>query len=78
MVSHAVLRLAGFSLGAEPYIDDGLADVDQEEWVARIAPVGLYFVNVFVNGTAILEGLDLRLAVLRRPSSSSALPQGMP
>ncbi len=37
--------------------DDALADLDREEWVARIAPVELYFVNEFGNGTAIFENL---------------------
>jgi lincosamide nucleotidyltransferase len=31
--------------------------VDQEEWVSRISPVGLYFVNEYGNGTAIFENL---------------------
>lgn len=39
------------------FFDDALGDVDQEEWVSRIAPVELYFVNEFGNGTAIFEGL---------------------
>ncbi|MBA2535650.1 MAG: lincosamide nucleotidyltransferase Lnu(F) [Rubrobacter sp.] len=37
--------------------DDELEDLDQEEWVARISPVGLYFVNEYGNGTAIFENL---------------------
>lgn len=37
--------------------DDLLDHVDQHEWVARIAPVELYFVNEFGNGTAIFENL---------------------
>jgi lincosamide nucleotidyltransferase B/F len=40
------------------FFEDGaLAGVDQGEWVARIAPVELYFVNEFGNGTAIFENL---------------------
>jgi lincosamide nucleotidyltransferase B/F len=39
------------------FYDEVLGDVDQEEWVARIAPVELYFVNEFGNGTAIFENL---------------------
>jgi lincosamide nucleotidyltransferase B/F len=39
------------------FYDAVLGDVDQEEWVARIAPVELYFVNEFGNGTAIFENL---------------------
>jgi lincosamide nucleotidyltransferase len=34
-----------------------LGDVNQEEWVTRIAPVELYFVNEYGNGTAIFENL---------------------
>jgi lincosamide nucleotidyltransferase len=37
--------------------DDELANLDQEEWVGRISPVGLYFVNEYGNGTAIFENL---------------------
>ena len=37
--------------------DESLEDVDQEEWVSRISPVGLYFVNEYGNGTAIFENL---------------------
>jgi lincosamide nucleotidyltransferase len=39
------------------FYDEVLADVDGEEWVARIAPVELYFVNEYGNGTAIFENL---------------------
>ena len=39
------------------FYDEALGDVDQEEWVARIAPVELYFVNEYGNGTAIFESL---------------------
>lgn len=37
--------------------DDLLDHVDQHEWVGGIAPVELYFVNEFGNGTAIFENL---------------------
>lgn len=37
--------------------DEALESVDQEEWVERISPVGLYFVNEYGNGTAIFENL---------------------
>jgi lincosamide nucleotidyltransferase len=37
--------------------DEELEDLDQEEWVSRISPVGLYFVNEYGNGTAIFENL---------------------
>jgi lincosamide nucleotidyltransferase B/F len=37
--------------------DEDLEGLDQEEWVARISPVGLYFVNEYGNGTAIFENL---------------------
>jgi lincosamide nucleotidyltransferase B/F len=49
---------------------DGLSDIefvlfhegalgyrDQEEWVARVAPVGLYFTNEYGVGTAIFDNL---------------------
>ncbi len=39
------------------FYDDALGAVDQEEWISRIAPVELYFVNEFGNGTAIFENL---------------------
>ena len=37
--------------------DDDLEGVDQEEWVSRISPVELYFVNEHGNGTAIFDNL---------------------
>ncbi len=37
--------------------DEALDEVNEEEWVARISPVGLYYVNEFGNGTAIFENL---------------------
>ena len=37
--------------------DEDLESVDQEEWVSRISPVELYFVNEHGNGTAIFENL---------------------
>ncbi|MGH3147569.1 MAG: aminoglycoside 6-adenylyltransferase [Rubrobacter sp.] len=37
--------------------DDALEGLDQEEWVSRISPVELYFVNEYGNGTAIFENL---------------------
>ncbi|MBA3634964.1 MAG: lincosamide nucleotidyltransferase Lnu(F) [Rubrobacteraceae bacterium] len=37
--------------------DEDLEGLDQEEWVSRISPVGLYFVNEYGNGTAIFENL---------------------
>jgi lincosamide nucleotidyltransferase len=37
--------------------DEELDVLDQEEWVSRISPVGLYFVNEYGNGTAIFENL---------------------
>ena len=39
------------------FYDEVLDDMNQEEWVARIAPVELYFINEFGNGTAIFENL---------------------
>ena len=37
--------------------DEDLEGLDQEEWISRISPVGLYFVNEYGNGTAIFENL---------------------
>ena len=37
--------------------DEELEGLDQEEWVSRISPVGLYFVNEYGNGTAIFQNL---------------------
>jgi lincosamide nucleotidyltransferase len=37
--------------------DEELEHLDQKEWVSRISPVGLYFVNEYGNGTAIFENL---------------------
>ena len=37
--------------------DEELEDLDQEEWVSKISPVGLYFVNEYGNGTTVFENL---------------------
>ena len=37
--------------------DEELEVLDQKEWVSRISPVGLYFVNEYGNGTAIFDNL---------------------
>lgn len=37
--------------------DEALETLDQEDWVAGISPVGLYFVNEYGIGTAIFENL---------------------
>ena len=37
--------------------DEALKTLDQREWVSRISPVGLYFVNEYGNGTAIFDNL---------------------
>ena len=39
------------------FADDELERIDQRGWVAQIAPVELYFVNEFGNGTAIFDNL---------------------
>ncbi len=40
------------------YFEDGvLGGLDQEEWVSRISPVEMYFVNGYGNGTAIFDNL---------------------
>ena len=37
--------------------DEVLDGVDEGAWVARIAPVGLYYANEFGNGVAVFENL---------------------
>src|SRR5688572_19139932 len=37
--------------------DEELEGLDQEEWVSRISPVAMYFVNEYGNGTAIFDNL---------------------
>ena len=37
--------------------DEDLEGVDQKEWVSRISPVELYFLNEHGNGTAIFDNL---------------------
>ena len=37
--------------------DRALDEVDEEAWVAQIAPVELYYINEFGNGTAVFENL---------------------
>ncbi len=37
--------------------DEELEGLDQEEWVSRISPVWLYFVNEYGNGTVLFENL---------------------
>jgi lincosamide nucleotidyltransferase B/F len=40
------------------FFEDGAMDgVEEEAWVSRIAPVSLYYVNEFGNGTAVFENL---------------------
>jgi lincosamide nucleotidyltransferase B/F len=40
------------------FFDDGaLAGLEEEAWVGQVAPLELYYVNEFGNGTAILENL---------------------
>lgn len=37
--------------------DEAIGEVDPHAWVSQIAPVGMYFVNEFGNGTAIFNNL---------------------
>lgn len=37
--------------------DEEVGEVDEETWVSRVAPVGLYYVNEFGSGTAVFENL---------------------
>jgi lincosamide nucleotidyltransferase len=37
--------------------DGALVEVDEGAWVSRVAPLALYYVNEFGNGTAVFENL---------------------
>src|SRR5215203_6855475 len=39
------------------FYDEALGDLQEQVWVAQIAPLELYYVNEFSNGTAIFENL---------------------
>ena len=39
------------------FTDEALEDLEEEAWVSQIAPLELYYVNEFGNGTAIFESL---------------------
>ena len=39
------------------FADEALDNLKEESWVSRIAPLELYYVNEFGNGTAIFENL---------------------
>jgi lincosamide nucleotidyltransferase B/F len=39
------------------FADETLDDLDEEAWVGQIAPLDLYYINEFGNGTAIFENL---------------------
>jgi lincosamide nucleotidyltransferase len=51
--------------------DRVLDEVDEEAWVAQIAPVELYYVNEFGNGTAVFETSLEASSTLRRPPTST-------
>jgi lincosamide nucleotidyltransferase B/F len=63
----AALMYGSFALGQgdrfsdiEFYLfvaDEALESLDEEAWVSQIAPLELYYVNEFGNGTAIFENL---------------------
>src|SRR5918998_397454 len=63
----AVLMYGSFALGQgdrfsdiEFYVffdDEALEGLTEEAWVSRIAPLDLYYVNEFGNGSAIFENL---------------------
>ena len=63
----ATLMYGSFALGQgdrfsdiEFYLfvaDEALESLDEEAWVSQIAPLELYYVNEFGNGTAIFENL---------------------
>src|SRR5215204_1756593 len=39
------------------FYDEALGDLQEQVWVAQVAPLELYYVNEFSNGTAIFEDL---------------------
>src|SRR5215211_2192976 len=63
----SVLMYGSFALGEgdrfsdiEFYLffaDEALGNMEEQVWVAQIAPVDLYYVNEFGNGSAIFENL---------------------
>src|SRR3712207_9333589 len=63
----AALMYGSFALGQGDYFsdiefylffdDEALDNLDEEEWVSQIAPLELYYLNEFGNGTAIFENL---------------------
>jgi lincosamide nucleotidyltransferase len=63
----ATLMYGSFALGQgdrfsdiEFYLffeDEALRSLEEEAWVCQIAPLDLYYVNEFGNGTAIFENL---------------------
>jgi lincosamide nucleotidyltransferase B/F len=53
--------------------DEELEGLDQKEWVSRISPVGLYFVNEYGNGTAIFRELMTSLAKRHSVAPPTAL-----
>ena len=63
----ATLMYGSFALGqgdrfsdVEFYVffdDESMEGLEEEAWVAQIAPLSLYYVNEFGNGTAIFENL---------------------
>src|SRR5215217_3982458 len=63
----AALMYGSFALGQgdqfsdiEFYLffeEEALGGLDEEAWVGRIAPLGIYYVNELGNGTAIFENL---------------------
>ena len=64
----AALMYGSFALGQgdcfsdiEFYLfldEEALGDLEEQAWVGQIAPLELYYVNEFGNGTAIFENLD--------------------
>jgi lincosamide nucleotidyltransferase B/F len=63
----AALMYGSFALGEgdrfsdiEFYLffdEEALGDLEEQAWVGQIAPLELYYVNEFGNGTAIFENL---------------------
>ena len=39
------------------FADESLHNLDEEAWISQIAPIALYYVNEFGNGSAIFENL---------------------
>src|SRR5215212_4548308 len=77
----AALMYGSFALGEgdrfsdiEFYLffeDEATEGLEEQAWVAQIAPLALYYVNEFGNGSAIFENLVRASSTSRRPPTSA-------